>query len=595
MSFLVVILNLLAIIILLSAIVLLFRYQKSKESFRLWSVFLILSFSLLILANFTNFLEHAGISVIFDSIEDTLELLITPFLVFAIYAFLIQSELLKRKEAESFLKKIIHTAPVSTYIYNIETREIRYLKQNPPFQNYNNHQSDNNSANINFLQFLEKCDKSRLEKFRAEIIENPHNTDKVYRFECQIAISDSDVRYIEIYENVFSNSAAGKPKEMVGIVVDATDRIKAQNELEEYKTHLEQIIEDRTKELESVVEEMAVINEQLTIANENLTSSNNELKVLNEINEKQSQKIEKLNNELNRKNEILEYINKDLSDKKEKLEESLESLHRMQEKLIQQEKLSSLGTLIAGIAHEIINPVNYINSGVGALRKHINDINDFVFRLQQIVNEDDVSELLAKLQELKSDFILENKTAKFLTITANIEIGVERIIELLNSLKNYTSNQNETFKTVNLHAIIESVLTMLKHEYSQRIKIVKEFSDIPEIWCMPGKINQVLCNLILNAIQAISYEGTITIKTTFLPKKNYVLIAISDSGQGIPKEIQNKIFDPFFTTKDVGKGTGLGLSISYEIIKNHQGKISFNSSKITGTEFLIELPAFNSN
>lgn len=245
---------------------------------------------------------------------------------------------------------------------------------------------------------------------------------------------------------------------------------------------------------------------------------------------------------------------------KKDLQSTLEELKKTQVQLVQSEKMASLGQLVAGIAHEINTPLGAINSN-----------NDIIQRCTEKIEEGNLGVI----------GILKN----VLPITQD---AIDRINILVKSLKNFARLDEAEFQEADLHEGICSTLDLIRHEIKGRVNIIREFGDLPKIQCKPNAINQVFMNILVNAYQSIEGEGQIVIKT--YSQGENVFVKIKDTGKGISKENLAKIFDPGFTTKGVGVGTGLGLSISYEIIKDHNGKITVDSEIANGTEFLIRLP-----
>jgi signal transduction histidine kinase len=235
--------------------------------------------------------------------------------------------------------------------------------------------------------------------------------------------------------------------------------------------------------------------------------------------------------------------------------------------LVQSEKMAALGLLVAGVAHEINTPMGAIHSN--------NDIMSRAVAKVRSLCESSPGTEMDKLLGILED------------ICRNNEIATERIMKIVRSLKNFARLDEAERKKVNIHEGIESTLTLLQHQLKSRIKIVKEFGDIPEIECLPNPLNQVFMNILVNASQAIKDRGVIKVKTW--TESGTLRIAISDSGVGIPPDHLSRIFDPGFTTKGVGVGTGLGLSICYKIVKDHHGTIEAESSD-QGTTFTIILP-----
>jgi signal transduction histidine kinase len=286
------------------------------------------------------------------------------------------------------------------------------------------------------------------------------------------------------------------------------------------------------------------------------------------------------------------------------LEQALTDLQQMQVHLIQAEKMSSLGQLIAGIAHEINNPVNFIHGNLSHLHNYVINLLSFI-ELSQKSLEKITPELESKAEEIDIEFIKIDLPK----IIKSMEVGTHRIREIVLSLRNFSHIDEAELKPIDIHQGIEDTLLILGHRIkpqknanSQRIQIVKQYGNLPLVNCYAGQLNQVFVNILVNAIDAID-EATsgqtsnifdrqpcISIQTQVIDG-NYVEIAIADNGSGIPEAIQQQIFNPFFTTKPVGKGTGMGMAISYQIItEKHKGRLTCVSKVDEGTEFIIQIP-----
>ena len=263
-------------------------------------------------------------------------------------------------------------------------------------------------------------------------------------------------------------------------------------------------------------------------------------------------------------------------------------LKQTQSQLIQTEKMSSLGQMVAGIAHEINNPINFIHGNIEHADGYINDLIELLALYQQHYPEP-IEEIQNQIEAIELDFLSEDLPK----ILSSMKIGADRIRELVISLRNFSRLDECEMKITDIREGIDSTLVILNYRLKQGIKIIKEYGELPPINCYPAQLNQVFMNIISNGIDALEELGnsapTIWINAEAF-ESNYVKIKIRDNGPGMPPEIQENIFDPFFTTKSIGKGTGLGLAISYQIITKHQGTIEVYSQPGEGTEFVITLP-----
>jgi signal transduction histidine kinase len=288
----------------------------------------------------------------------------------------------------------------------------------------------------------------------------------------------------------------------------------------------------------------------------------------------------------------IETINEELTRQKDELQKTLEDLKQAQTQLVQSEKMASLGQLVAGIAHEINNPVNFISAGVDSLATNLEEIRQ-VIEIYHKVNESNVAEKLKEIEDLKQKVEYKEAIREINKLIESIKNGTIRTTEIVKGLRTFSRLDEDILKTADIHEGIDSTLILLRNKYKNRIEIVKNYGVLPQVECYPGQLNQVFMNILSNAVDAISEKGKITICTSI--EGNYVHISIKDSGHGIPESLKDKIFDPFFTTKGVGKGTGLGLSISQGIIEKHNGSIEVKSKPGEGTEFIIVIPVEQDN
>jgi len=253
--------------------------------------------------------------------------------------------------------------------------------------------------------------------------------------------------------------------------------------------------------------------------------------------------------------------------------------------LIQREKMASVGQLVAGVAHELNNPIGFVFSNVGTLE-------DFVKRLRGMLDvyrgvalpAADAARVDEQWKALKIDYAL-----KYLdSMIQGIREGAERSRKIVRDLRVFARGQDEVWQAVDLHEEIESSLTLLNHLLKDRVVVERKLGTLPAVECIRSQVDQVFLNLLANAAQAIEGPGAITIETR--AEDGFASVIVSDTGPGIPADVIGKVFDPFFTTKPVGEGTGLGLSISYEIIKKHAGELSAESPAGGGARFTVRLP-----
>lgn len=291
---------------------------------------------------------------------------------------------------------------------------------------------------------------------------------------------------------------------------------------------------------------------------------------------------------------------KELQRLNEELEKQLMEIQRAQVQLIQAEKMSSLGQMVAGLTHELNTPIGYLQNNIDLIKRRFENLTTVCARsLEAIahINENRLEEALSKFQEISesdlatSDALTElsNRTQKLFNGCA---IGLEQMSNLVQTMRNFSRLDEAEMKRANLIDGLKSVLMILEHLLREKeIQVELDFDDLPVMECYPAQLNQAFMNIIQNAIYAV--ESVKNRKIRISAKKSddeFAVVEIQDNGTGIPKEIQSKIFDPFFTTKPVGKGTGLGLSTAYSVVKKHQGTIAFQTEQGLGTTFIVKIP-----
>jgi two-component system NtrC family sensor kinase len=259
-------------------------------------------------------------------------------------------------------------------------------------------------------------------------------------------------------------------------------------------------------------------------------------------------------------------------------------LKETQSRLVHSSKMVSLGQLVAGVAHELNNPIGFIYSNMGHLREY----SDKLIQLAEAV-ERDPSSLEKMMQKLDIAYIKEDLPK----LVASCEDGARRTRDIVLGLRNFSRLEESKLKEVDLHESIDNTLNLLAGEIKNRIQVVREYGKLPMVTCYASQINQVFMNILSNAVQAIEGQGNIWITTRLQSRsdgREMVQISFQDSGKGMTAQVMEKIFDPFFSTKGVGQGTGLGLSISYGIIESHGGEIQVKSQVGIGTEFIVLIP-----
>ncbi|MEH1830380.1 MAG: ATP-binding protein [Nostoc sp.] len=289
---------------------------------------------------------------------------------------------------------------------------------------------------------------------------------------------------------------------------------------------------------------------------------------------------------------------KELTEKNQQLQDALQQLKKTQAQLIQTEKMSSLGQLVAGVAHEINNPISFINGNVTHAKEYVQQLLE-ILQLYQQEYPDPPPVIQSAIAANELEFITEDLKK----LLDSMKMGSERIRDIVLSLRNFSRLDEAQMKTVDIHSGIESTLLILQNRLKPKsnqpsIEIIKEYGQLPLVECYAGQLNQVLMNIIINGIDALENLSIINqadnpqiVIRTLVLNSDWIAIEIADNGIGMTPEIQQRIFDPFFTTKPVGKGIGLGMSISYQIItEKHQGHLNCISSPGAGTKFIIEIP-----
>ena len=379
------------------------------------------------------------------------------------------------------------------------------------------------------------------------------------------------------------------------------------NDMYQMINFLQQMVDQQTEELSSKNQQLQLEIEERQHAEVQLQEAHDHLKT---IVKERTQQLHNANAKLREDLAHRERITAEL-------EEALRNLQQTQLQLIQTEKMSGLGQLVAGIAHEINNPINFIYGNLQHAHGYVEEILGLLSLYERYYPQPP-QEIRQRREAADLDFLREDISH----LVNSMHKGVDRIRNLLMSLQTFSRLDESKLKRADIHEGIDSTLLLIQnrlqaHHDIPKIQVIRQYETTPSIECYPSQLNQVFFNLLLNAVDAVNdaqrrspspqtriaakpmtdfgnqtyRKPQIKISTNVSPEGDYLIIKIKDNGQGIPRDIQSKLFDPFFTTKPVGQGTGLGLSISYQIIvQNHGGNLSCNSSPEEGTEFVITLP-----
>ena len=280
---------------------------------------------------------------------------------------------------------------------------------------------------------------------------------------------------------------------------------------------------------------------------------------------------------------------RELQQRHAELRQAYLRLNGAQEKLLQSEKMASIGQLAAGVAHEINNPIGYVHSNLGSLQEYLRSLFTVIEAYERALRAPDPKTLIPEIDDIRDRLDIDFISRDLPQLMAESREGIERVTRIVRDLKDFSySGRDESWKLVDLHSGLESTINIIWNELKYKVELHREFGQLPLVECLPSELNQVYMNLLLNAGHAIAERGVITVRTGV--EGEHVWVEFQDSGGGISPELRQRIFDPFFTTKPVGSGTGLGLSISYSIINKHNGRIDLDSTPGVGSTFRIVLP-----
>jgi PAS domain S-box-containing protein len=296
---------------------------------------------------------------------------------------------------------------------------------------------------------------------------------------------------------------------------------------------------------------------------------------------------DKLEERVRERTADLESANASLLAEKTRQTELIKKLEEAQNQLLQSEKMASIGQLAAGVAHEINNPVGFVNSNLGTLQRYVNDMLRLLTAYEQLEGSL-VDDLLVDIRQLKKEIDAPYMREDIGVLLTESLDGLQRVRRIVQDLKEFSHVDRSELERVKLETGLDSTLNVVWNELKYKAKVVKEYGDTPQIECFPSQLNQVFMNLLINAAHAIEERGLITIRTG--SDAENVWVEVEDTGKGIAPEHLGRIFEPFFTTKEVGKGTGLGLSLSYGIVSKHRGHIEVISEVGHGSLFRVVLP-----
>ncbi|VAX09806.1 Signal transduction histidine kinase [hydrothermal vent metagenome] len=279
-----------------------------------------------------------------------------------------------------------------------------------------------------------------------------------------------------------------------------------------------------------------------------------------------------------------------LQQEKEEQQVLIQELHEAREQLLQNEKMAAIGQLAAGVAHEINNPIGYINSNLGTLKHYADNLIELtdLYQVAEMSFDGAHQEVLELIHSIKSRIDLDYIREDLPDLVRESQEGAERVRQIIQNLKEFSHVGEAEWQLADLHHGLDSTLNIVHNEIKYKAEICKEYGNLPQVECIASQINQVFMNILVNAAHAIEKQGTITLRTGC--EDGEVWVQISDTGIGIPADKIKHIFEPFYTSKPVGVGTGLGLSLSYNIIKKHHGRLAVTSDVGTGTSFTVYLP-----
>lgn len=461
---------------------------------------------------------------------------------------------LELSQQQSILKAVLDNIPYRIWL---QDRHGKYLAANQPFCRARKRSMDQVVGHYDY----EILPDDLLRLFQQED-QTILATGEPLTLEEQVLTGDGETRWYATTKTPMRDEA-GQVIGIAGISMDITMRKQAEESIQQANERLEQRVKQRTAALQNLVS-----------------------KLEKEVSDRQAAEA------------ALRQSETELRQKALDLQQALNQLQKAQAKLVQSEKMSGLGQLVAGVAHEINNPINFVYGNLQHASNYTQDLLELLRLYQQQITNPG-NEIIEMAERIDLDFLMEDLPK----LVSSMRLGAERIQKIVASLRNFSRMDEAEFKAVNLHEGLDSTLLILQNRIKPRphfpgVEIITDYGDLPPVECYASQMNQVFMNIISNAIDALeeayhkdeTLEPKIHIKTHVLDS-NQVQLTFQDNGPGIPEAVLNRIFDPFFTTKPVGKGTGLGMSISYQIVtENHGGSLTCNSNPDRGATFTIEIP-----
>lgn len=358
---------------------------------------------------------------------------------------------------------------------------------------------------------------------RSAFVKELQQTGELHGYPAHLRNHRGEIRDVEVSANI---ALLNGEQALVAIVRDVTDRKRNDEELKLYRERLEQLVEQRTAELQHT-------NERLQETNRRLEEAHNHL--------------------------------------------------------LQTEKMAAIGQLAAGVAHEINNPIAFVNSNLNSLDAYVKGLLDVIAAYEQHGSAlDDMPQQARALEATRQEADLAYIKGDVHNLLKESREGMQRITKIVKDLRDFSHVGAAEWQPADLHAGLDSTLNLVSHEVNAKAKVVKQYGDLPDVECLPLELNQVFMSMLINAAEAIPEYGEIVIRTG--TKQDMVWIEFQDNGIGINPEILSRIFDPFFTTKPIGRSTGLGLSLAYGIVQKHNGRIEVDSTPGSGARFRIWLP-----